>query len=194
MNNPLCGRDGASAVYGPQKGATPEMVALLDGALRRFAEIVARDLGKQIADQPGAGAAGGLGAGLIAFLGASLRSGIEIVLEATRFAERCVGADVVFTGEGRLDGQTVQGKTVAGVARAAKQLGRPVVAIGGWIAPDGYILLQHGVDAMLGIAPGPMTIEQLVVDADKLIADAAEQSGRLLRIGEKIGDRLPRCP
>ena len=123
VTNPLSGPDGATAVYGPQKGATPEMVPLLDAALAHFAEVVQRDLGVDVAKVPGAGAAGGLGAGLIAFAGADLVPGAQVVLEALHFADRIAGADLVITAEGQLDGQTAYGKSVAAVARATHARG-----------------------------------------------------------------------
>jgi glycerate kinase len=137
VSNPLCGPEGASIVYGPQKGATPDVALRLDAALRHYAEVIERDLGVAVADVPGAGAAGGLGAGLIAFLGASIRPGIDVIAEAVQLAERIRGADLVLTGEGRLDGQTAFGKTVAGVARISAAEGVPVIAVpgslgGGW--------------------------------------------------------------
>src|SRR6266568_5009563 len=135
VTNPLTGPSGASAVYGPQKGATPEIVAELDIALKHFAEIIRRDLGVDVDQLPGAGAAGGLGAGLVAFTGARLRPGAEMVMEALRLDERLAGAQLVITGEGRLDSQTARfGKGPAAVARHARQAGIPVVAIGGSIA------------------------------------------------------------
>ncbi len=121
VNNPLCGPTGATAVYGPQKGATPEMVAQLDAALANYAEVIERDLGLSVKDIPGAGAAGGLGAGLIAFLHATLRPGAQIVLEAVHLEEQLPGADLVITAEGQLDAQTAYGKSVGAVAELAKR-------------------------------------------------------------------------
>jgi glycerate kinase len=131
VRNPLTGPEGASQVYGPQKGASVEVARALDAALSRYADIIERDLGVRVHDLPGAGAAGGLGAGLIAFLGAEIRPGFEVVAEAIRLKERIRGADLVITGEGRLDGQTQFGKTVSGVARMAAAAGVPVIALPG---------------------------------------------------------------
>jgi glycerate kinase len=189
VTNPLVGPTGASAVYGPQKGATPQMVLELEAYLQHLAIVIELDLGLRVADLPGAGAAGGLGAGLVAFLGATLQPGADIVLEATRFAERCAGASLIFTGEGRLDGQTLFGKTVAAVARIGKQMGIPVIAVAGGIAPDGYVLLQHGVDAMLGITPRPMTLEEASRNAAELLSNAGEQVMRLLVLGSRLGNQ-----
>lgn len=131
--NPLCGPQGASAIYGPQKGATPADVVVLDAALEHFAAIVQRDLGRIVKDVPGAGAAGGLGAGCMAFLNASLKPGIELVLDAIAFDRALDGAALVITGEGYLDEQTLMGKACAGVSSRAKKAGVPCVAIGGGI-------------------------------------------------------------
>jgi glycerate kinase len=131
VDNPLCGPRGAAAVYGPQKGATPERVHILDDNLAHLAKVIRRDLGKDVCDLPGAGAAGGLGAGLIAFFDATLWPGIRMVMDALRFNERIAGADLIITGEGRLDRQSMMGKLIEGVGRAAKAAGVPVVALVG---------------------------------------------------------------
>jgi glycerate kinase len=139
VDNPLLGPAGASAVYGPQKGADPPDVELLDRALSRFADVIRRDLGIDIADRPGAGAAGGLGAGLMAFLRADLRPGVDVVMDAVRFRDRAARADLVITGEGKFDDQSLRGKTPAGVMAVAGQLGIPVVIVCGQaaVAPGG---------------------------------------------------------
>jgi glycerate kinase len=131
VDNPLTGPEGASAVYGPQKGATPEDVALLDRALGRLADVLLRDLGADVRELPGAGAAGGLGAGLVAFLGAELRPGVDVVMDAVGFSGRLAGADLVVTGEGRLDVQSLHGKVPAGVVRRARAAGTPVMILCG---------------------------------------------------------------
>src|SRR5438477_8650749 len=137
VSNPLTGPSGASAVYGPQKGATPEMVAELDAGLQRLAEVIQRDLGVDVDSLPGAGAAGGLGAGLVAFAGARLRPGAEMVMEALKLDETLKGVDLVITGEGRLDSQTARfGKGPAAVARHARKAGIPVVGLAGGIADE----------------------------------------------------------
>jgi glycerate kinase len=139
VDNPLTGPEGASAVYGPQKGATPNDVLVLNRALARFADVAARDLGVDVRDVPGAGAAGGLGGGLIAFLGAELRPGVEVVMEAVGLAGRLSGVDVVLTGEGKLDAQSLHGKAPAGVLRRARETGAKVVILCGRcdVRPDG---------------------------------------------------------
>jgi len=189
VTNPLCGPQGASAVYGPQKGATEEMVAQLDAALAHYADVLHRDLGIDIRDAPGAGAAGGLGAGLIAFLKAKLLPGIEIVIQATGLVEHLKGADLVFTGEGKLDSQTAQGKVPVGVAKKAKTLGLPVIAIVGAIG-DGYqAVYEHGIDAVFSIAPGPISLDQCLAKAEKLTSDVAERTMRLFIWGEGVKQR-----
>jgi glycerate kinase len=152
VRNPLCGPEGASVVYGPQKGATQAVVEELDGALRRYAEVVERDLGVPVVDVPGAGSAGGLGAALIAFLGAEIRPGIEVVAEAARLRERLGGASLVITGEGRLDGQTQYGKTVAGVARIARDEGVGVLVVAGALGDgwDSMIPLVSRIETVVG--------------------------------------------
>ncbi|HEX77556.1 MAG TPA: glycerate kinase [Dehalococcoidia bacterium] len=183
--NPLCGPQGASAVYGPQKGATPEMVTQLDAALAHYADIIERDLGIDIRDLPGAGAAGGLGAGLVAFLKAELRPGIDIVCEAIGLTEKLRDADLVFTGEGRLDGQTIFGKSACGVAQRAKAFGLPVIAIAGEVAPDCKATYEHGIDVALSIAPGPISLERAMAEAKSLTSEAAERAMRLFLLSAK---------
>src|SRR5258707_4397870 len=146
VTNPLCGPTGASAVYGPQKGATPEMVAELDAALAHYAGIVKRDPGRAVLNIPGAGAAGGLGAGLLAFLNATLRPGAQIVLEAVKLEEHLRDADLVITAEGRLDSQTAYGKSVGAVAALAKKYRLPVLAIAGSLGDDYRAAYQLGID------------------------------------------------
>ena len=184
VDNPLCGSSGASCVYGPQKGATKDMVAQLDAALAHYADIIERDLGINIRDVPGAGAAGGLGAGLMVFLKARLLPGIEVVIQATGLVGRLEGADLVFTGEGRIDDQTACGKTPVGVASKAKEFGLPVIAIAGEIG-DGYqAVYEQGIDAVFSIAPGPISFSQSVEMAETLTTDVAERAMRLFICGQ----------
>ena len=186
VNNPLTGKEGASHVYGPQKGATPEMIEELDANLAHFNKIVQRDLSKSVGDVPGAGAAGGLGAGLMAFLNASLKSGIEIVTEATQLSKQFAGADLVITGEGQINFQTVFGKTPVGVAKVAKTHNIPVIAIAGSIADRSDGVYNAGIDAMVDIVPEPMSLETAIEKATTLIETAAERAGRMIIIGTKI--------
>ena len=186
VNNPLTGPDGASHVYGPQKGATSEMIETLDGHLAHFDSVLTRTLGKSFNDVLGAGAAGGLGAGLMAFLNAELQLGVDIMIDAVNLEERVKGASVVFTGEGQLDFQTAFGKTPVGVARVAKAHNIPVIAIAGGIAEGAEAVYDAGIDAMLGIVQEPMSLEDAVEDATRLIANTAEQAARLIVIGDRI--------
>ncbi len=186
VNNPLTGPEGASAVYGPQKGATPEMVAQLDAALGHLAEVVKRDLGIEIDDVPGAGAAGGLGGGLIAFLNERLRPGVDIVLDAVGLDGHLDGADLVITGEGQLDFQTVYNKAPIGVAWRAKARGIPVVAISGSLGRGFSDVHEQGIDAVLAITSAPMTLEESTERATELVAAATEQALRIMEVGGRV--------
>jgi len=179
VTNPLVGPRGAAAVFGPQKGASPEQVDLLERNLSHLADVLRRDLGVRVADLPGAGAAGGLAAGLIAFLGARVASGFETVAAAVGLAERLEGCDLVLTGEGRVDGQTLGGKVIAGVAHAAASRGVPVVVLAGGVLPDAYALHERGVIALFSIMPGPLALEEAEQRAAELIARCAEEVVRL---------------
>ncbi|MGD9497598.1 MAG: glycerate kinase [Armatimonadota bacterium] len=185
VDNPLYGERGAAQVYGPQKGASPEDVELLDRNLRHFADIVQRDLGLDVRDLPGAGAAGGLGAGLVAFCGATLEPGVEIVIDAVRLPQRMRGADLALTGEGAIDSQTACGKTPAGVASVAQQQGVPVMAVGGAVALEATSLHQRGFNALACILNAPMTLAQAMEPdrARAMIAFTAEQMVRCFLAG-----------
>ena len=185
VNNPLCGPRGASAIYGPQKGATPEMVKQLDAALAHYADVIKQDLAIDFRDVPGAGAAGGLGLGLMVFLKAKMVPGIDVVIKATNLVEDLKDADLVFTAEGRIDRQSAMGKVPTGVAMKAKEFGSPVIALAGEVADDYRVVFEQGIDAVLSIAPGPLTLEQSMADAEKLIANAAESAMRLFRCKAK---------
>lgn len=189
VDNPLCGRQGASRVYGPQKGATPEMVRRLDANLRRWARVLARDLGQDVAALPGAGAAGGLGAGLMAFTGAQLRSGVDIVVEAAGLARELEGAVLAVTGEGRVDSQTAFGKTPSGVAKLARRKRVPVVAIGGGLADDARGVFDHGIDALEAAVARDMDLPTAMKRAPELIENAAERVARLIKVGQRIRAR-----
>lgn len=183
VNNPLCGPQGASAIYGPQKGATPEIVAELDAALKHYAAIVQQDLGLDVAYVPGAGAAGGLGAGLLAFARARLEPGAVLVLDALRFDERLAGAALVFTAEGRLDEQTAFGKAVGAVAGAAQRHGIPVVVLVGGLGSGYEALYARGVSAVVPIPDGPLSLDESMHRGRELVASAAERAMRLISIG-----------
>ena len=183
VNNPLTGPEGASHVYGPQKGATPEMVKTLDAHLEHYDEVLMQTFGQSFNNIPGAGAAGGLGAGLMAFLNAELKLGVDIMIDTVKLKDRMKGASLVITGEGQLDFQTAFGKTPVGVAKVAKADNIPVIAIAGGIGEGAEAVYNAGIDAMLGIVQAPMPLENAVEDAPQLIADIAEQAARLVMIG-----------
>jgi glycerate kinase len=179
VTNPLCGPQGASLVYGPQKGATEAVALQLDVALEHYGRVLERQLGVSVVELPGAGAAGGLGAGLVAFAGAQLRPGVELVAEACGLAGRMEGANLIITGEGRLDGQTAHGKTPAGVARIAKRQGIPVIAVAGALGAGYEELYEHGIDAVFSICQGPIGLPEAIERVEELLASAAESIARL---------------
>jgi glycerate kinase len=183
VRNPLTGPNGASHVYGPQKGATSDVVETLDAALNHFASLIERDVGKDVAEVPGSGAAGGLGAGLMAFLGASLKPGIDIVFSALRVEERLRGASLVFTGEGRLDSQDVYGKGPMAIAQLARRMGIPTIAVVGSTGRDYRVLYNHGLDAVIGTVTRPMPLDRAVREAPGLVTEAAMRACRIVRVG-----------
>jgi glycerate kinase len=180
VDNPLCGPTGASQVFGPQKGATPEMVLALDRNLSHYASIIARDIRIDVVNSPGAGAAGGLGAGALAFLKAELRSGVGIVMEASGLQSKMAGADLVFTGEGRCDFQTERGKTPYGVAKAAQLFGVPVVLVAGIAGPGVDAMYRHGVRSIYTLTDGGVTAEHAMSHAPQVLADTMERIMRLI--------------
>ena len=182
VNNPLCGEHGASAIFGPQKGATPEHVHLLDQALGHFADHCAAVLPKDVRDEPGSGAAGGLGFAAKAFFGAQFRAGVEVVAELVGRAEAVKGADLVITGEGRFDAQTLRGKTPFGVARIAQAQGVPVVVLAGTLGEGYQTLYEHGINAAFAVTSGPMTLEHACANAAQLLTDRARDIARLMAI------------
>ena len=188
VTNPLCGPTGASAVYGPQKGATPEMVEELDSALAHYAQIIEQDLGMSVREIPGAGAAGGLGAGLIAFLHATLRPGAQIVFEAIHLEERIRTANLVITAEGQIDAQTAYGKSVGSVAEIAKRYGLPVLALAGSLGDNYRVVYELGADAVATLPSGPMTLAFAMENAAWLLSDTAERACRLIQVGAKVKD------
>ncbi len=179
VDNPLYGPRGASAVYGPQKGATPQKVEILDRALRCFAEVVERDLGMDVAAVPGAGAAGGLGAGLMVFLGARLVSGTDLVSDVVGLAGKIKGAALVITGEGKMDRQTLMGKVPQGVAKIAQSCGVPVVAIVGSFTGPLDAVHAAGIDAVFTALPGPVSLQEAMGRAAENIEVAAAEAFRL---------------
>ena len=183
VSNPLTGDEGASAVYGPQKGATPEMVAQLDNALLNFAEIVKKDIGKNVSEISGAGAAGGLGAGMLAFMGAELKAGVDIVLETVQLREKLSDVDLVITGEGGMDFQTVYNKAPIGVARIAGEFNIPTIAIAGLLGQNFTVVHDHGIRAATSIVDGPISLEESSERASELISNSVEESLRFISVG-----------
>lgn len=180
VDNPLLGERGASAIFGPQKGATPEQVIQLDSALARLADISAGLMGSDTRDIPGAGAAGGLGYALVQFLNARMAPGIDLVLEAVRFDEQLEGAHLVITGEGRMDGQSLSGKTPVGVARWAKRHKLPVIAVCGSIGAGAEGVHVVGIDALFSVVPGVCTLDQAMANAALNLERTAAQIARTL--------------
>jgi glycerate kinase len=189
VDNPLCGPRGASAVYGPQKGATPEMILELDKALLNFSEIAQKTVGKDVKNIAGAGAAGGLGAGLMFFTEASLMPGVELVLEVTNFNSLVEDADLVITGEGNTDFQTVFGKAPVGVAKAAKKYNIPVICISGGLG-DGYeSVFEKGIDAIVSISSGPVSLDECMLNGATMLQSATKRLIRILQVGMLIEKR-----
>lgn len=181
VDNPLVGEKGASAIFGPQKGATPDMVESLDYYLAHYAEVIKTDLQKDVANIPGAGAAGGMGAGVLAFLSAELNRGIDIVIHTLQLEKYLDGADLVITGEGKIDGQTIYGKTPIGVARLAKKKGIPIIGIAGFVADDSDIVLEEGMDALFSIVPGAVTLEDAMTNAYRNLKRTSENIARVIK-------------
>jgi glycerate kinase len=186
VDNPLVGPRGASAVFGPQKGATPAMVDQLDAALAHYAEVIRRDLGLDIAQSPGAGAGGGIAAAMVVFLNGDLKPGIEIVLDAVGLDAVVRDADLVVTGEGRIDGQTVHGKTPMGVAKVARRHGKPVVAIGGSLAVDADAVHAHGIEVVVAAVARPCAVAEALAAAEQNVRRAARNLAAALALGGRL--------
>jgi glycerate kinase len=186
VSNPLVGPQGASHIFGPQKGASPDMVETLDASLRHYADIIARDLGQRVADVPGAGAGGGIGAAMLVFLGGRLRPGSEIVTAAVGLDAAVADADLVLTGEGRIDSQTIHGKTPVGVARVAQRHGKPVIAIAGSLAPGAALVHAHGIAAVFGAVSRPCTVEQALAEAALNVRVSARNIAAVLHLGSNL--------
>ncbi len=186
VENPLYGPDGAAYVYGPQKGADPQMVQLLDRNLRHLADILKEDMDVDIGDVPGSGAAGGLGGGLMAFCGADLRPGIEMVLDILEFDGLLKDVDLVITGEGRIDGQSSKGKVPAGVAKRARKLNKPLVAMAGGVGEGTEILHTMGIDLILPIVDRPMGLLDAMDGVGILLEKTGERLGRIIRLADKL--------
>lgn len=183
VDNPLCGPNGATAVFGPQKGVSPDMVPLLDSALYRYGKIAGQITGRNIMETGGAGGAGGLGAGLLFFTPATLRPGIEVVLEATDFPRHIINADLVIVGEGLTDFQTAFGKAPVGLAKMAKTHGVPVICLSGGLGKGYADVLSRGIDAVTATPARCMSLEECMAGGALIIQDATERLCRILRVG-----------
>lgn len=186
VSNTLIGEKGASAVFGPQKGATKEMIARLDSGLEHYAQLIARDLDIQVLELAGGGAAGGMGAGLYAFCGAQLRQGIEIVTDALKLDEQIADADLVITGEGRIDSQTIHGKVPVGVARIAKRYSKPVIGIAGSLTADVGVVHEHGLDAVFSVIYTICTLEEALDNAAENVRMNARNIAATLKAGQSL--------
>ncbi|MEE4101296.1 glycerate kinase [Pseudomonas viridiflava] len=182
VDNPLCGPNGASHIFGPQKGASPDQVLALDAALGHFADYSARTLGRDLRDSPGSGAAGGMGFAAKAYLNASFRAGVEVVADLTGLEQALVGADLVITGEGRFDAQTLRGKTPLGVARVAQRQRVPVIVLAGTLGEGYEQLYQQGISAAFALTSGPMDLEQACREAPRLLQERARDVARVWRL------------
>jgi len=190
VTNPLCGLNGAAYIYGPQKGATHEMVKQLDSNLKYYAEAIRKQLGKDILDVPGAGGAGGLGAGLIAFCNASIYSGIDMILDINKIDQHLVDADLVITGEGQIDNQSINGKVPVGVAKRALKYDVPVIAIVGSIGEGASEVYGYGIKAIFDIITRPMTLSEAMENVSELIEHTAENTMRMLNIKNCREERI----
>ncbi|MBN3491882.1 glycerate kinase [Vibrio neptunius] len=182
VDNPLCGALGASAVFGPQKGATEQDVTLLDQSLEIFGQVTEKNVGVDVLTAAGAGAAGGMGAALLGYANAVLKPGIEIVLETVKLESKLIGANLVITGEGKIDDQTVHGKTPVGVAKLAKQFNLPVIAIAGCTGSHFQAVYEHGIDAVYACLSRPMSLQEAFHEAASNLANVAENVARTYQI------------
>lgn len=186
VTNPLTGKEGASVVFGPQKGATTEMIPRLDRALTHYAQLIARDLDVNVLELAGGGAAGGMGAALYAFCGAQLRRGIEIVTDALRLDACVADADLVVTGEGRIDSQTIHGKVPVGVAKIAKRYNKPVVGIAGSLTADVGVVHEHGLDAVFSVIYTICTLDEALKNASENVRMTARNVAATLKAGQQL--------
>ncbi|QPJ84931.1 glycerate kinase [Sarcina sp. JB2] len=182
VSNPLCGENGASYIFGPQKGASVEMIKILDNNLKHYAKVIKEQFGKDVLEIAGAGAAGGLGAGLMVFLNGNLKKGIEIVIEYSGLEKKVKNCDMVWTGEGSIDFQTQYGKTPLGVATVAKKYNKPVVALAGRVGDDIDILYEKGIDSIFGIMRGVTSIDEALKNGKENIERTSENIVRLMEM------------
>ncbi|EID3694738.1 glycerate kinase [Escherichia coli] len=185
VNNPLCGATGASAIFGPQKGATPEMVASLEAALTNFGIRLQDATGRNVMTTPGAGAAGGMGAALLGILNAELKPGVEIVIDALHLDSLVADASLVITGEGRLDSQSISGKTPIGVARCAKRYQKPVIALAGGLTTDHQIVHEHGLDAVFSVLTQIATLPEALQDAEYNLRVSARNIASVWKLSQQ---------
>ncbi|HCY40389.1 MAG TPA: glycerate kinase [Prolixibacteraceae bacterium] len=185
VRNSLLGTSGATLVYGPQKGATPPMLDILEENMAHFSSILQQKFGTNFAEIPGSGAAGGLGAGLLAFCKAQLISGFELINQLTHLEDQISRADLVFTAEGRIDSQTAFGKTISGVAQLGKKYQVPVIALAGKIEDDLTRLYSQGITAVFAIGDRPMSLDESKERAAELLAGTVEQLMRILSVSAK---------
>lgn len=186
VTNPLTGKEGASVVFGPQKGATAEMIPRLDRALTHYAQLIARDLDVNVLELAGGGAAGGMGAALYAFCGAQLRRGIEIVTDALRLDACVADADLVVTGEGRIDSQTIHGKVPVGVAKIAKRYNKPVIGIAGSLTADVGVVHLHGLDAVFSVIYTICSLDEALKNASENVRMTARNVAATLKAGQQL--------
>ncbi|HIH5775530.1 TPA: glycerate kinase [Citrobacter werkmanii] len=186
VTNPLTGKEGASVVFGPQKGATAEMIPRLDRALTHYAQLIARDLDVNVLELAGGGAAGGMGAALYAFCGAQLRRGIEIVTDALRLDACVADADLVVTGEGRIDSQTIHGKVPVGVAKIAKRYNKPVIGIAGSLTADVGVVHEHGLDAVFSVIYTICSLDEALKNASENVRMTARNVAATLKAGQQL--------
>jgi glycerate kinase len=189
VQNPLYGKEGAAWIYGPQKGADQKMIEALDAGLRHFAEVAHRDLGVDPQRIPGAGAAGGLGAGLVVFCRAELKSGIDAILDIVRFDEAARGADLVLTGEGAMDGSSAYGKVPVGIARRVAGKGIPVIAIVGDIGKGASAVYDLGIDGIMSTVNRAVPLEVAIKESSEMLEDAAERLARFLAAGMRMAEK-----
>lgn len=185
VENPLFGENGAAYVYGPQKGASPEQIVLLDKGLRHYSKIIKQQRGIDISEKKGGGAAGGLGAGLYIFCNARIKPGVEVVLSILKFKEVLADCDLLVTGEGRMDSQSSQGKVPVGVSKLAKEEGVPVIAITGGVSGQVEELYNMGIDLILPIIDKPMELKEAMSDVDRLLLEAGKRIGRIIKLSQK---------
>ena len=190
VTNPLCGKDGAARVYGPQKGATKKMVETLEKNLFHYAGIIKRDLGKDVLNLPGAGAAGGLGAGLLSFLEARMEKGVELILKTIELERYLKDADFVITGEGKIDAQVKFGKTIFGVAKLAKRHNIPVIALCGTLTDEAYELHRYGISVLKSIIPAPMSLDEAMKNAKKFLKKKAGELIRLISLSKNLSSMV----